>query len=409
MAEPQAVAPVDEAAAAEADPSARGLAAARVANFARGRLPSLLMEAIKHQAVDLALGTPGTPTPPPLVEAARAVLLEGAKNQYELPDGNVELRQQIARTLTTPADPINELTITVGATEGLSVALLSIVSPGDEVVVFEPFYETFVSAIAVAGGVPRLVPVRPPDWRYDRAELEAAFGPRTRAVLLNTPSNPTGRVLDHDELSEIAELCERWDATVISDEVYAAHVFDGRTHLSAADLPELRDRSVVIGSLSKSHAASGWRLGYVRASAELTEVIRQVHVAVAGGTAAPLQEAAARAAAGGADFRTPSDDLAAQRERAVQVLTDLGAECAPPEGGCYVMADIRPLTDEDGESFAYRLVEHARVLVVPGSYFYADEARGAHFVRIAFNRPLELFDEVERRLAGFRATAAAGT
>ena len=407
MSEPQ-ITHVDEAAAAEADPSARGLAATRVANFARGRLPGLLMEAIKHQAVDLALGTPGTPTPPALVEAARETLLEGNDNQYELPDGNVELRRRLAETLSAPTDPMTELTITVGATEGLAVALLSIVDPGDEVVLFEPFYETFVSAIAVAGGVPRLVPVGPPDWRYDRDELQAAFGPRTRAVLLNTPSNPTGRVLDRDELGEIAALCERWDATVISDEVYSAFVFDGRTPLSVADLPELRDRSVVIGSLSKSHAASGWRLGYVRASAELTEVIRQVHVAVAGGTSAPLQEAAARAAASGSDLAAPSEDLSAQRDRAIEVLTDLGVECFAPEGGCYVMADIRPITDEDGETFAYRLVEEARVLVVPGSYFYADEDRGAHYVRIAFNRPLELFDEVERRLAGFRATAAAG-
>lgn len=390
---------------ARPDASARGIAAARVAALAAGKLPPLLMEAAKHDAVDLALGTPGTPTPPALVDAAHAVLRAGDKNQYELPDGNVELRRHLARTLRVPTDPLTELTITVGATEGLAVALLSIVDPGDEVVLFEPFYEMFISAIALAGGVPRLVPVRPPRWRYDPAELEAAFGPRTRVVLLNTPSNPTGRVLDRAELDEIAGLCERWDATVVCDEVYAAYTFDGREHLSPAELPELRDRSVVVGSLSKSHAASGWRLGYLRANAALSRVLRQVHVAVAAGTAAPLQEAAAQMAAADPGFGAASEDLSAQRERAIQVFTDLGAECIAPEGGCYVMADIRPITDEDGESFAFRLVEEARVLVVPGSYFYAGDGGGAEFVRIAFNRPLGLFDEVERRLAPFRATA----
>jgi aminotransferase len=329
------------------------------------------------------------------------------KNQYELPEGNLELRRQIAATLTAPTDPIHELTITVGATEALTVALLSILDPGYEVIVFEPFYETFVSAIALAGGVPRFVPVRAPGWRHERAELEAAFGPQTQAILLNTPNNPTGRVLDRDELSEIAELCEKWDVTVLSDEVYSGYVFDGHEHVSAADIPALRDRSVVIGSLSKSHAASGWRLGYLRAFAELSAVLRQVHVAVAAGTSAPLQEAAARAFAGDPGFGRPADDLSAQRERALGIFEDLGMRCIAPEGGCYVMADIRPITDEDGETFAYRLVKDARVLVTPGSFFYAEDGGGAEFIRIAFNRRLELFDEVERRLTESRVAVGA--
>jgi N-succinyldiaminopimelate aminotransferase len=379
--------------------SARALGAARVGALAPGRLPALLMEAIRLGAVDLALGTPGTPTSPALIDAAAAAMRDG-KNQYEMPEGNLELRKQLAGALRQPADPATELTITVGASEALATALLSIVDPGYEVIVLEPFYETFVSAIALAGGVPRFVPVSPPDWRWDHAKLEAAFGPQTRAILLNTPNNPTGRVLDADELSEIAALCEKWDVAVISDEVYSGYVFDGREHVSAADVPELRERSIVIGSLSKSHSVSGWRLGYLRAPPELSKVLRQVHVALVAGTAAPLQEAAARAAADDPDFFSPSDDLVAQRQRALGIFDDYGARCIPSEGGCYVMADIRPITDEDGETFAYRLVKEAGVLVTPGGFFYSEDGGGAEFIRIAFNRRLELFDEVERRLAG---------
>jgi N-succinyldiaminopimelate aminotransferase len=389
--------------------SDRGLTAARVSAMAPGKLPALLMEAIRLQAVDLALGTPGTPTPPEYVEAATQTLADGTKNQYEGPAGNALLREQIARSLSTAVDPQTELTITVGSTEALIIALLSIVDPGDEVILVEPFYETFISQIALAGGVPRFVPVRGPDWRFDPDELTAAFGPKTRVILLNTPNNPTGHVLDREELAVVAELCERWNVTAISDEVYAGYLFDGHEHVSPADLPELRERTLVVGSLSKSHAMSGWRLGYIRAPEPIGKVLRQMHIAVTAGTSAVLQEAAGRAAAADPDFGRPSDDLRAQRDRAIQVLEGLGASCMPPEGGCYVMADIGGITDEDGEAFAFRLVKEAGVLVVPGGYFYATEGGGAQLIRVAFNRDLSLFDEVERRLAGFKAGAAAAS
>ncbi len=381
----------------------RGLTAHRLSGFARSGLTGLLKEAMLRDAVDLALGTPGTPTPPVMIEAAQAALVAG-KNQYEILDGNVELRRWIASTLKAPTDPLTELTITVGATEALAVALLSTVDPGDEVIVCEPFYENFISAIALAGGVPRFVPVHPPEWRWDREALEAAFGPKTRAVVLNSPNNPTGRVLNRSELTEVAALCERWDATLISDEVYASYVYDGREHVSAAELPGVR--SVVIGSLSKSHAVSGWRLGYMRAGAELSEVLRRVHIVITGGTAAPLQEAAARAAALEPGIASPEDDLHAQRDRAVAIFEALGADCLAPEGGCYLMVDIRPITREDGETFAYQLLDQTGVLVSPGRFFYADEGAGSEFVRVAFNRPLALLDDADRRLTRLRASVA---
>jgi aminotransferase len=311
-----------------------------------------------------------------------------------MPDGNPELRRRIGSALVPPADPLTEVTVTVGATEALSVALLATLDPGDEVIVFEPFYENFVTAIVVAGGVPRIVPLRPPEWRYDPAELHAAFGPRTRAVVLNTPHNPTGRVFGRDELGEIASLCEHWGATAISDEVYSGFVFDGRSHVSAADVPGLEDRSIVVGSLSKSHAVSGWRLGYLRACAALTAVLRQVHVTVGGVAATPLQIAAARAA----DFGPPPDDLSAQRDAALRAFSELGLDCIAPEGGCYVMCGTGAVTDADSEAFVKRLVQEAGVLVAPGRFFYSSAGGGDDLIRVAFNRPPELFDEVQERL-----------
>nr|CTQ98923.1 Aspartate aminotransferase (EC 2.6.1.1) [Kibdelosporangium sp. MJ126-NF4] len=380
---------------------------ARARALAPGRLFTLLREADKYDAIDLALGVPGAPvTPPAMVDAACAALRAG-RNQYENPDGNLELRRQIAGGLSVPADPVTELTITAGATEGLHTAMLSVVDPGDEVVLFEPVYENFISAIALAGGVPRLVRGHPPRWRYDPAELRAAFGPRTKAIVLGTPNNPTGRMLSADELAEIGELCVRWNAVVLSDEIYSAFTFDGNRHVSAADIPELRDRCFVLGSLSKSHAVSGWRIGYLRAAPALTEVARQVHVAVCGGTAAPLQEAAAVAAAADPRFGLPADDLSHQRDRIVEMFTELGFDCMPPDGGCYLMANIRPYTAEDCETLAHRLVEEAGVLVAPGRYFHLAEGRGDDLVRIAFNRAPGLLDEVARRLSAVRVPSQA--
>src|SRR5918999_2630994 len=251
--------------------------AARIRGLAPAKLFHLLNEGQRHEAIDLALGIPQAPrTPPELIGNAGAAMRAG-KNQYELPDGNIGLRRQIAGSLPVPTDPDTELTITTGGTEALSVALLCTVDPGDEVIVFEPVYENFLNAIALVGGVPRLVRVRAPEWRYDSAELRAAFGPRTRAIVVNTPNNPTGHILTQTELDEIAELCERWNSIVISDEIYAGYTYEGHRHISVAEPPALRARSVAIGSLSKSHAVSGWRLGYLRAEAALTAVARRVH------------------------------------------------------------------------------------------------------------------------------------
>jgi aminotransferase len=374
--------------------------ARRLAALAPGGLTALVGEAHGQAAVNLALGTPAAPvTPPAMVDAACAALREGL-HQYEMPDGSPELRRRIGTSLVPPADPLTEVTVTVGATEALSVALLATLDPGDEVIVLEPFYENFMSAIVVAGGVPRIVPLRPPEWRYESDELRAAFGPRTRAVVLNTPHNPTGRVFDRDELCEIAALCEHWGATVISDEVYSGFTFDGHPHVSAAAVPGLEERSIVVGSLSKSHAVSGWRLGFLRACPALTAMLRQVHLAVAGVAATPLQAAAARAA----DFGPPPDDLVRQRDAALGAFSALGLDCIAPEGACYVMCATGPVTDADSETFVKELVRDTGVLVAPGRFFYASPGGGADFIRVAFNRPVQVFEEVAERLRAVTKT-----
>jgi N-succinyldiaminopimelate aminotransferase len=376
--------------------------AARARVLGDGGLVALVREGSRIGAVDLAVGTPQAPEPPEELLAAAADALRARHNQYEDPSGIRGLRALIAETLTTPADPDAEITITVGATEALCVALLTTVDPGDEVIVLEPFFENFLGAVAIAGGRPRLVRLRPPQWRFDPDELASAFGPRTRAIILNTPHNPTGRVLDLEELEQIAYLCDRWNTTVICDEVYAAYTFGGRRHISPADLQHLRQRSITIGSFSKSHAISGWRLGFLRAVPECTSVLRRVHVAITSGAAAPLQHAVVGANLFRADRWNPGPGMEEMAGKALSLVRQAGMRAEPPEGGCYVMADIRPVTDDDSASFASQLLEKAGVLVAPGTFFYAEPADGAGHIRVAFNRPVKTLADAAARLAGIR-------
>ncbi|WP_413802472.1 pyridoxal phosphate-dependent aminotransferase [Streptomyces iranensis] len=360
----------------------------------------LLEEASRSNAIDLALGIPGAPvTSPALIDAAGQAL-RGGRNQYEVLAGNPELRRWIADTLPAPTDPESELTITVGATEALGVAVLSLIDPGDEVVIFEPYYENFVNTVVLAGGVPRFVRTHPPTWRYDPAQLRSAFNPATRAIIVSTPNNPTGHMLGATEWAEIAELCERWNVVAVSDEIYGGYTFTER-HISVVEVPALRERSMLVGSLSKSHAVSGWRLGYLRAAAHLTAAARQVHATLCGGAAAPLQAAVAAAAALDPAVAGPTDDLRAQRDRVLSLFNAAGFRCLAPDGGCYVMAGIPDPADEDSDSLARRLVRQAGILVAPGSLFYADTAAGSHHVRVAFNRTMGFLDEAGKRLAAF--------
>ncbi|EIE98995.1 pyridoxal phosphate-dependent aminotransferase [Saccharomonospora glauca] len=376
----------------------------RARDVPSGGLVTLLGSDQARTAVDLATGTPAAPKPADqLVDAACSMLRAGV-HQYEAPAGNAELRSRIAGSFTTPADPDTEITVTVGGTEALFVALLSIIDPGDEVVIFDPYYDNFLGSLALAGAIPRFVPLRAPEWRFDPAELAAAFTPRTKAVLLNTPHNPTGRVLDREELDHLAALCEKWGALVISDEVYSAYTYDDHTHVSLADVPALAQRSIVVGSLSKSHALSGWRMGFLRAAPEHTRVLRQVHIAVTGGTAAPLQRAVVNSGVLEPGAWRPADELQKARDRVIEIFSGIGLKCCRPQGGCYVMADVRPVTNGDCHDFATALLDHAGVLVVPSTVLFAEPADGNAYVRIAFNKSETLIEEAARRIERARRT-----
>lgn len=371
----------------------------RASALAGSALAELYLLARKAGAIDLAVGTPGYPDTPPVLldEAARA--LRGPHNQYEDPRGEQRLRENIARGFATPADPDTEITVTVGATEALCVTMLTVIDPGDEVVLLEPYYENFANAVALAGGVPRFVPLRPPDWRWDPAELAAAFGARTRAVIVNTPANPTGRVLTAGEFDEIGALAARWGAVVISDEVYSGLVYDGRTHVSAADLPSMRNNCIVIGSLSKNIAISGWRLGFLRAGRDLTKVLRRVHEVTTNGTAAPLQAAVGRTDVLHGTWWRPAAGMTACRDLAQEMLDAAGLTFHPAEGGCYLLADISGVTELDCRSYTYQTLRDRGVLLVPGSAFFADPGRGDRYVRVAFNRPLAMIRAAASRLS----------
>lgn len=378
--------------------SRRARTSARTAGLAGNSLTELFVMARARGAIDLAVGTPGYPETSGLLVEDAARAMRAGRNQYEHPAGAAELRHHIAELLGDGADPEREITVTAGGTEALYVALLSTLDPGDEVVVFSPGYEQLAASAALVGATVRHVRLHAPEWRYDPADLAAAFNARTRAILINTPANPTGRVLTRAELEEIGELCVRWDATVVSDEVYRSFVFDGRRHVSVTEVPAFADRNIVIGSLSKSHAISGWRLGFLRSDPRRTETLRRVHELTTNGTAAPLQ-AAAGAAARSVDLDEACREMSRRRDLAQEVFANLGLKFAPVEGGCFLFADITPVTGEDGRSYALSLLDGAGVLLAPGAPFFGDPADGRGYVRIAFNRRAGTLREAERRIS----------
>lgn len=369
--------------------TARRTHSRRVDGLTAGKLADLLRLARESGAIDLAVGTPGFPLAHQnLVDGAGSMITSG-RNQYEDPVGSLSLRRRLAARLTPAPDPETELTVTVGSTEALCIAMLASVDPGDEVVLFEPYYEGFLSAVRLAGARPRFVRCGGPRWSFDPTELRAAFGPRTRAIVVNSPANPTGKVFDDAEWAEIARLCQRWDAVAISDEVYAAMVLDGRPHVSAAAVAGLEDRHVVLGSLSKSHAVSGWRLGYLRSDPARTAVFRRVHEVTTYGAPAPLQAAVAWAGLAPTDGGELAVEMVPRRDRLAAAVRELGLEVVPTQGGCYLVARLGGADRADVEGYVYQLLRERGVLVVPGSVFVRRGQDDA-FVRIAFNRSWDI-------------------
>ncbi|WP_041831890.1 pyridoxal phosphate-dependent aminotransferase [Actinoplanes sp. N902-109] len=363
--------------------------------------------AARTGSVNLGQGFPDTDGPPEMLEAAAAALRSGA-NQYPPLPGIPALRQAITaherRFWQLDRDADTEVVVTAGATEAIAAAILALCETGDEVVTFEPYYDSYAASIALAGAVRRPVTLRPgQDGRYgfDEAELRAAFGPRTRMVLLNSPHNPTGKVFTADELALIARLCQDHDVYAVTDEVYEHLVFTDAAapHLPLAALPGMRDRTLRISSAGKSFSCTGWKVGWATGPAPLVSAVQRVKQFLTFVNAGPLQPAVAVALHLPDDYFTSfRDGLQARRDRLVAGLTDAGFAVLPSDGTYFVTADIRPLGGTDGADFCRALPERCGVVAVPTQVFYDHQDRGRHLIRFAFCKREEVIDEAARRL-----------
>jgi len=363
-----------------------------------------------YGGVNLAQGFPDFPPPPELVEAASRALHEGY-NQYAITWGSPRLRQAIAEKFAwyngVEVDPDAHITVTCGATEAMIATLLAVLNPGDEVVIFEPFYENYGPDALLSGAVPRYVSLHldDPDYAFDPDALRRAFGPRTRAIIINTPHNPSGKVFSRRELELIADLCRTHDALAVTDEVYEHLLYDGREHVSIASLDGMAGRTVTINSLSKTYSVTGWRVGWaIIRDAALTTAIRKAHDFLTVGAAAPLQEAGAVALRFPRGYYTGLAELyRAKRDRLLGILREAGFRCFTPYGAYYIMTDIGGLRAGDDVAFCQMLVKDVGVAAVPGSSFYREPSRGRRYVRFAYPKKEETLADAGRRLATLTA------
>ena len=370
---------------------------------------SITRYAFSKGAVLLAQGFPDF-DPPQEVLAAAEMAMRNGRNQYGMTWGQPSLRAAIAeksrRFYAQEVDPDRHVTVTCGVTEAVIASLLGIVNPGDKVVVLEPAHENYHAGIAFAGGIPIWVPLRPPHYRLDAEELARAFEQKPKAVLFNSPHNPSGRVFTEEELSLIRDLCVKHDVVAITDEIYEHIVFDGLRHIPIATFPDMQDRTITICGLGKTFGVTGWRVGYCIASAELTDALRKVHDYTTVCAPTPLQEAMA-VVIGLPDsyYEWLKTFYASRRSRMLEILDRHGFEYAVPEGAYYVMADFRHLgRGDDDMAFAHWLIDEVGVATVPGSSFYAsDPGLGRGLVRFAFPKKDETFDLVEERFERLQA------
>ena len=375
--------------------------------FTESVIRGMSIEAAKHGAVNLAQGMPDFAAPIELKNAA-CEAIQNDINQYAVTWGAADLRAAIADHagwhLGLTLDPDREITVTCGSTEAMLVALLSIINPGDEVILTQPFYENYWPDCVLAGATPRFVPIRPPGWTFDPDELARAFNDKTKAIVLCNPNNPTGTVLTRGELEQVGALCRKWDVIAITDEIYEHILYDGRDHVALASVDGMRERAVTIGGMSKTYSVTGWRIGTILAPPHLTQTFRQVHDYVSIGAAAPLQSAGAVA------YRLPRSyydkitlDYQTRRDRFCAALSAIGFGLTPPQGAYYIMARFDAFGWDDDVRFAEHLVREVGVATVPGSSFFRDKELGREFVRFCFCKKDGTLDEAIRRLEKLQA------
>ncbi|MGW5419600.1 pyridoxal phosphate-dependent aminotransferase [Streptomyces sp. NPDC003943] len=377
----------------------------RLAEFGTTIFAEMSALATATGSINLGQGFPDTDGPEEIREAAVRALREGRGNQYPPGPGVPELRAAIAehqqRRYGLAYDPDTEALVTAGATEAIAAALLALVEPGDEVIALEPYYDSYAACIAMAGGTRVPVTLRPHDGAFvlDLDELRAAVTDRTRLILLNTPHNPTGTVLSRAELTAVAELAQERDLLVVTDEVYEHLVFDGAAHLPIASLPGMRERTVTIGSAGKTYSFTGWKVGWITATPELTSAVRSAKQFLTYVSSGPFQYAVAEA------LRLPDSytdalraELQAKRDLLSAGLTAAGFGVHRPAGTYFVTTDIRPLGETDGFAFCRALPERAGVVAIPNAVFYDHREEGAPFVRFAFCKKTEVLEEAVERL-----------
>lgn len=397
----------------------------RSEGFTESVIREMTRLALAHDAVNLAQGFPDFDSPKEMLNAAIRAIRDG-KNQYAITWGTPGLRQAIAAKTKKfqkfDVNPEEEITVTCGSTEAMIASLLAIINPGDEVIIFEPFYENYGPDAILSNAIPRYVPMREPDpvsreggmgsrgvWSFDFDLLSRAFNSRTKAIIINTPNNPTGKIFSREELQFIANLCQKWDVVAITDEIYEHILYEQEEHVSLAALPGMKERTITINAISKTYSATGWRVGWAIASSPLTGAIRKVHDFLTVGAPHPLQEAAAVA------LNLPDkyyDDLAAdyagRREFLVQELFKTGFKCWKPYGAYYVMTDFssvklsRGLSVQDDTEFARWLVQEIGIAAVPGSSFYREPSFGKTKLRFSFGRKMKVLKEAAKRLKKLR-------
>jgi aminotransferase len=365
-------------------------------------------QAMAKGALNLAQGFPDFPAPAVLKNAAIAAV-EADINQYSVTWGAKPFRQAIAakylRTYEMEFDPEQEITVCCGATEGMVATLLAVLNPGDEVVLFEPFYENYGPDTQLCGAQTRYVTLHAPDWTFDPDELRRAFNPRTRAIILNSPNNPTGKVFTRAELEQIASLCQEFDVLAITDEIYEHILYEGAVHVPIASLPGMRDRSVLVNSMSKTYSVTGWRVGWVLAPPDLSNSIRKVHDFLTVGAASPLQAAGVVALALPDEYYAGlGEEYTKRRDHLVSSLESAGFRCFRPRGAYYVMTDVSAFGFPNDVEFVRHLIENVGIAAVPGSSFYALEGRGSQQVRFCFCKKYETLESARNKLAKLNAT-----
>jgi aspartate/methionine/tyrosine aminotransferase len=383
----------------------------KVEHFTESVIREMTRQAMLYGAVNLAQGFPDFPAPAEIKQAAQQAVAADV-NQYAITWGAKNLRNAIARQMGVwqgiSVDPEKEVTVCCGSTEAMISTLLAVCNAGDEIVIFEPFYENYGPDSVLSGAKPKFVKLRPPrdetsEWTFDEKELRRAFDKNTKAIIVNTPNNPTGKVFTREELELIRDLCVEFNVLAITDEIYEHILYDGTRHISMASIDGMRDRTVTINGMSKTYSVTGWRVGWAVAPEKITNAIRKVHDFLTVGAPAPLQEAGAAALSMPAEYYAKlADGYRSRRDHLMPALTAAGFKCFRPRGAYYVMTDTSAFGFDNDVAFAQHLVQKIGVATVPGSSFYRDPRDGAKQIRFAFCKKPDTLDAAAEKLKKLR-------